>query len=711
MILNTAPANQAELSNVSSVAEFNLTANAKAFNILSSTLYSNKIRAIVRELSCNALDSHIAAGCADKPFDVHIPNKIEPWFAIRDYGTGLSHDEVMKIYTVYFKSTKSESNDFIGAMGLGSKSPFSYTTTFSVTAIQNGKKNLYTAFINEVQVPSIALMGQFDTDEPNGLEVKIAVERENDFYSFVREAEHVFSLFDVKPNILGGQININERYIEDADITLPNFVKLTNQKSTNAVMGNIAYPIDIDDPQHHFGDLSAYLSTNIDILFEMGEIEFQPSREGLSYIPCTIQAIKQKLEKLHKFLSKDVEKKFKSMAEWDRAVFISEMSNSIYRACITNIAAKYPAVSGAYTTTSGLVKRSNITLTENKASTHGVKVSGFSTYYGRRTIHRFCTRWNSKQGYVSSITITPNSTTWFVLNDTKIGATERAKYHWSNTTDTRFGRNDTVFVLDKGNDTYDYEAVLKALGNPSNVIKASELMEKPRAKTAKVVKNDDIEVSVLTRNYHDDWKWDRKFANNLGLAAQRYYVKAKGYDLVSEKSGSNVVTFIKKASQLGLNVGGDVVVIRDGDADLLKKFKNLVNLEEAVTQYLKDNHDEILKRKLAFCAYLYYSKYDLNVVNHSELAEEHPIRVLHGMFDKCINDASTINNSWKMLKEYGLIDDAAEQVNELDEFVETQIAGKYPMLSQVYEYRVNRSVCTQYVKFCDSVDAANAVVL
>lgn len=711
MILNTAPANQAELSNISSVSQFNLVANAKAFNILSSTLYSNKIRAIVRELSCNALDSHIAAGCADKPFDVHIPNKIEPWFAIRDYGTGLSYDEVMKIYTVYFKSTKSESNDFIGAMGLGSKSPFSYTTTFSVTAIQNGKKNLYTAFINEVQVPSIALMGQFDTDEPNGLEVKIAVERENDFYSFAREAEHVFSLFDVKPNILGGQIIINDRYIEDTDIKLPNFVKLTNQKSTNAVMGNIAYPIDIDDPQHHFGDLSAYLSTNLDILFEMGEIEFQPSREGLSYIPSTIQAIKQKLEKLHKYLSKDVEKKFKNMSEWERAVFISEMSNSIYRACITNVAAKYPAASGAYTTMSGLAKRSNITLTESKANMHGVNVSGFSTYYGRRTIHRFSTRWVANCGYVTSITITPNSTTWFVLNDTKIGATERAKYHWANTTDVRFGRNDTVFVLDKFNDTYDYEAVLKDLGNPSTVIKASELMEKPRAKTAKVVKKDDIEVSVLTYNHHDDWKWDRKFANELGLAAQYYYVKAKGYELVSEKSGSNVVKFINKASYLGLNVGRNVIVIREGDADLLKKFKNLVNLEEAVIQHLKDNHGEILKRKLALCAYSYYAEYNLNCINHAELVEEHPIRVLRGMFGEHINDASTTNTSWEMLKEYGLIGSAVDQVNELDEFVKTQIAGKYPMLSQVYEYRVNRSVCTQYVKFCDSVDITDAVVL
>jgi hypothetical protein len=78
--------------------------------------------------------------------------------SIRDFGTGLSHDRVTKIHHI-FESTKTESNEFIGALGLGSN-PFSYTDNFTVTAIQDGRKGIYSAFINDVGVPSIALMNE-----------------------------------------------------------------------------------------------------------------------------------------------------------------------------------------------------------------------------------------------------------------------------------------------------------------------------------------------------------------------------------------------------------------------------------------------------------------------------------------------------------------------------------------------------------------------
>ena len=104
---------------VSESRGFAIKASAQAFRILSDGLYSDKVRAIIRELGSNAWDAHIEAGTTDRPFQVHLPNEIEPWYAIRDYGTGLSHDKVMGLYSTYFDSTKDSSNDFTGAMGLG----------------------------------------------------------------------------------------------------------------------------------------------------------------------------------------------------------------------------------------------------------------------------------------------------------------------------------------------------------------------------------------------------------------------------------------------------------------------------------------------------------------------------------------------------------------------------------------------------------------
>ena len=110
MKLVTAPQNEAIMSNVGEIGEFRIRNSAKAFNILSSGLYANKIKAIVRELSCNAVDSHVAANRSDVPFDVHLPNTLEPWFAIRD-SIGASNyrsyrawqDNLSKEYTKMFE--------------------------------------------------------------------------------------------------------------------------------------------------------------------------------------------------------------------------------------------------------------------------------------------------------------------------------------------------------------------------------------------------------------------------------------------------------------------------------------------------------------------------------------------------------------------------------------------------------------------------------
>ena len=53
---------QQVISNSGKSQEFTIAASAKAFKILSSNLYQNKIRAIVRELSCNAFDAQKVNG-------------------------------------------------------------------------------------------------------------------------------------------------------------------------------------------------------------------------------------------------------------------------------------------------------------------------------------------------------------------------------------------------------------------------------------------------------------------------------------------------------------------------------------------------------------------------------------------------------------------------------------------------------------------------
>ena len=146
-------------------------AAAKAFSILSSGLYADKIGAIVRELSCNAYDSHIAAGHPQLPFEIKLPTTFDQTFYVKDFGTGLSHEDVIGMYTTYFESTKSDSNEYIGALGLGSKSPFSYTTAFTVESRFNGTIRVYSAYLDELGMPKIVLNGEAPTNEPNGMTI------------------------------------------------------------------------------------------------------------------------------------------------------------------------------------------------------------------------------------------------------------------------------------------------------------------------------------------------------------------------------------------------------------------------------------------------------------------------------------------------------------------------------------------------------------
>ncbi|NBR67090.1 MAG: hypothetical protein EBT79_07425, partial [Actinobacteria bacterium] len=106
---------------VASAASFGMRSenSAHIFNILRSTLYSNKVLAVLREYSANAWDEHRAAGIPDRPIKVVIPTALEPTLRIRDYGRGLSEQQVFEVYTQYGSSTKRDSDDVVGCLGIG----------------------------------------------------------------------------------------------------------------------------------------------------------------------------------------------------------------------------------------------------------------------------------------------------------------------------------------------------------------------------------------------------------------------------------------------------------------------------------------------------------------------------------------------------------------------------------------------------------------
>ena len=288
MILNEAKKNVV-VSGDFEQTNFKLKADPKAFNILSDKIYTNKVKAVIREISTNAYDAHVAAG-NDEPFDVHLPTDLEPWFSVRDYGTGLSHQDCMEIYTTYFHSTKTDSNDYVGALGLGSKSPYSIADSFTVTSWFNGCKRVYSAYKDENDCPQFALLTTDNTDEPNGIEVSVAA---SDCYEFEQEAVSVYKFFDKLPNI---NIDSVVRNIEDAHknykLKTSDFATTTKWGSVTCVMGNVGYHLNHGDIEHPMSDMDVVLYFNI------GDLNFTPGRESLSLDGKTKNNVIAKLDLL-----------------------------------------------------------------------------------------------------------------------------------------------------------------------------------------------------------------------------------------------------------------------------------------------------------------------------------------------------------------------------------------------------------------------------
>ena len=277
-------------------SKFSIEASSKAFFILSDGLYSNKILAVIRELSTNAYDSHVAAGKKNVPFDVHLPTAIDNVFSIRDYGTSMSHEDCMQLYTTYFRSTRNNSNDAVGCLGLGSKAPFAYTDSFTVEAYKDGVARFYTAYKNEDGSPVFSLLEERTTSEPDGIKVSIVVSS-GDTHRFYHEARKVYEFFNVRPNFVGEKIAY-----ENPDKILSGDSWYYESKSDNLlIMGQIAYPLDARQISNDLSSKEARFleySDGLRIFVNIGDVDITPSRESLSYsketknnICATIQSI------------------------------------------------------------------------------------------------------------------------------------------------------------------------------------------------------------------------------------------------------------------------------------------------------------------------------------------------------------------------------------------------------------------------------------
>ena len=324
-MITTSENNNVERYGIGTEHAFKIKASAKAFQVLSSNLYTDKPTAIIRELSCNAYDSHIKSNNKN-PFKIHLPNTLEPWFSIRDFGTGLSDEDIYNVYTTYFESTKTGSNDYIGCLGLGSKAPFSITDNFTITSYFNGMKRVYTAFINEQGLPQVAPIGVEVTTEENGLEVHIAIQR-NDINNFNNCTEKVFRYFDILPEIVGCRVNVKrqEYILQRSGWGIRNN---NGYEGVKIIMGNVAYSLTGYRDETLTPLQMRVLSVPLDLFMNIGDVDVSASRETISLDKASKENIRKKIINIFNEIQQEVQTKIdKCKYVYDVKKILSSIKN------------------------------------------------------------------------------------------------------------------------------------------------------------------------------------------------------------------------------------------------------------------------------------------------------------------------------------------------------------------------------------------------
>lgn len=268
---------------------------------LLTNLYNDPELAVIREYYTNALDAHTAVDQL-KEVEVYLPTFSNPLYVVKDYGIGMSRDDIQKIYAQYGASTKRNTNKQVGAFGLGCKSALTIATQFTLTSVKNGKKTTALISKSDSGVNKVDIMPVRDSAEPNGTTVTIPVPNVE---SFRAKAQKFFqftetgkvkvdglvpeSIYSISSRLITSETDFSTyiRPVKNADYWNREDVKF------HMVMGGVPYELSGDEVYNAMSrrGVRAFDLTEagISVVFvvDIGSVDLTPSREGLRFTDKT----------------------------------------------------------------------------------------------------------------------------------------------------------------------------------------------------------------------------------------------------------------------------------------------------------------------------------------------------------------------------------------------------------------------------------------
>ena len=611
-------------------SKFKIKASAKAFKILSG-FYSEPILAIPRELGANAWDAHVKAKNTKQMFEVHAPNTLEPWFSIRDFGTGLSPEDIDQIYTTYFESTKTSDNDSDGCMGLGSKTPFNYTENFSVISYYKGTKYVYNCFIDESGSPNIMPVCNEETAEHNGMEIKFGV-KIADIQMFVEKVTRAYEPFRYRPIITGASIIFKAREygFEGTNWSMRKNEgaagRYTSRGGCRAFMGNYSYPINYDAIRGYIGEhvkdsnltgkvYTLLNSCHFDFFYNIGDLEVAPNKEQLQYdgdhktAKAVVDRALVALKELREIVNKQLvvpKTMWEAMSLYVKYNSYNGPHNNV-RSIIGDIQIRFNGEdieSGNMSVDSvnvklGLVPKSNDPYVPSKLP----EKFSIGVLQYRANADKFIIK---EKGHY---TVTEKGEFPIFLYTNEESLKKARVRHFLKTKYPNGIIPDTMIVTDKTPGFKAFKAHCAYLGIPdSTIINVEQLPKPPRVpREAKTATTDEINyiefssVDITPTRYHNSMTWWKK-ANTFDGKETYYYidfyyadpVKPDGSDLGSKVDellrflkAKNVLTSDKVTHIWGINVKNKPLL----------KVGNWVNIYDLAKKEIK-KHQETIEQNL-----------------------------------------------------------------------------------------------------------------
>lgn len=693
-----------ERSGVSSEGNFTIAFNSKMAAILSNGLYSDKIQSVIRELSCNASDSHIEAGYADKPIEVHLPTTWEPWFHVRDFGIGLDHKQVMNIYTCYGASTKTHTNELTGALGLGSKSPFSYVDAFDVTARKDGVERQYSLFKSEDGMPSVAMLGEKPTTEPNGVTVKMPVKQE-DIRRFSEKAALVFSWFDIAPNVTG----VSNFTIPKYDIAHEGTGwKIRRKQSYGyssdpinrpvALMGRVAYPLDSGSIANLSVAQKTMLEIPVVLKFEIGDLEVAASREGLGYDKRTQDNIRSRLDAMLAEMAVVFEKKIATAnTEWEARRLFGEIFGTEggfryeFEKAFGNKGLMWRGK---------LIKEAHVSI---KTSDLWDPTISYAPQIWRTSGHYKTAR---KLGHHETLTIRCTNDVIVVFDDLDRGVQSRINYlHQVNLQNKEiylFGASELKSVTE----------ILAMLGNPTHTM-ASQLPKRPSNARSEPVKMLEYRNNALNDSGANAWEQADVELDDGGI-----YVVMDRYTVMD---GENKINNLYQIREMAIELGmiDKSQTIYSPRANMRKKVaehSDWINLFDLIREEIKTRLTPMVLQKVA----------DMNeyttavqIARNSSLWNSNFIlKYADGVFGQFVTAMRTLEHGAKNNQTYRTMIEMARMFdNTIDlpkpsvdaQSLYSMVMSSYPMIAMAFDRYSNHNnnirAYTDYINMADEYSA------